>query len=329
VRVRVGQSVAEERAELRSITLFTALSGVAVLALALIGGRRLALRTLRPIERMSHTAGSISEHDLSRRIDADALPRELHDLGATLNAAFARLEAAFERQARFTADASHEMRTPLAVVRAQAEHALSKDRSPREYREALEACWRATLRMTRVVEQLLALARADAHTLEVARERVELDELVREAIRETAVDAEAAKVSVDFDSDPVTITGDASLLHEVVSNLVSNAIRYNAPGGRVQVALHAADETATLVVSDDGEGIPAHALPHIFERFFRADPARSRERGGSGLGLAITRWIVEAHGGSITARSELGVGSEFTVTLPNASTREHVANAAR
>ncbi|MDZ4771942.1 MAG: ATP-binding protein [Planctomycetota bacterium] len=316
VRVRVGQSIVAEREELRSMLLFTAVAGAAVLASALVGGWWLATRTLRPIARMSATAGSISERDLTQRIDVSALPGELRDLGTTLNAAFARLESAFERQARFTADASHEMRTPLSVLRAQAEHALRKERSPSEYREGFENCLRATLRMTHVVEQLLALARADAGEVRVAREPVDLDALVNDAVRETYGEAASARVTVSYTAHAVTVRGDEALLHEVVVNLLSNAIRYNKSGGRVHVALRPEAEWCVLTVEDDGEGIPADALPHVFERFFRVDLARTRERGGSGLGLSITQRIVEAHGGSIAASSRLGEGSVFTVTLP-------------
>lgn len=316
VQVRVGQVVVAERAELRSLLLFTALAGTGVLALALFGGWWLAARTLRPIERMSQTAGSISERDLDRRIDVDSLPAELRDLGTTLNAAFARLEAAFERQARFTADASHEMRTPLSVLRAQAEHALKKERTTAEYREAFEITLRATQRMTRVVEQLLSLARADAGQIEVARAPVDLDLVVRDAVRDTSAEARAARVSVEYVPATLEVPGDGSLLHEVAVNLLSNGIRYNAPGGHVRIALQENDHECTLRVEDDGVGIPENALPHVFERFYRVDPARTRERGGSGLGLAITRWIVEAHGGSIMVQSRLGQGSTFTVRLP-------------
>lgn len=316
VRVRVGQSTEDERAELAGLLVFTALAGGAVLVSALFGGWWLASRALRPIARMSAAAAAISERDLSRRIDVDTLPRELRDLGTTLNAAFERLETAFERQARFTADASHEMRTPLSVLRAQAEHALRKDRTVAEYREGFEICLRSTLRMAHVVEQLLALARADAGEVDVARTPVELAAIVREAVLESAGDSERAGVAVQTSLVPVIVHGDRSLLHEVVVNLLSNAVRYNRAGGQVRIGLEARDGTCVLTVEDDGEGIPEDALPHVFERFFRVDAARTRARGGSGLGLSITRWIVEAHAGSITAASRLGSGSTFTVTLP-------------
>lgn len=317
--VRVGQSIASERAELRSLTLFTAVSGVLVLAAALAGGWWFASRALLPIERMSSTAESISERELSLRIDLARLPRELRTLGATLNAAFDRLEHAFDRQTRFTADASHEMRTPLAVLRTQMEHALRRDRTPGEYKETLEACLRSTLRMSRVVEQLLALASANAGETRVLRDRVSLEEVVQEALREAEREAESSSISLQRALVPVVVLGDSALLHEVVVNLVSNAIRYNRSGGFVRVVLRLAGDDAHLCVEDDGEGIPEEALPRVFERYFRVDPARSRQRGGAGLGLSIVQWIVAAHGGTIAISSRLGQGTTITIALPRAS----------
>lgn len=315
-RVRVGQSVAAERAELQRLLVFTIVSGLGVLAAALAGGWWLTTRTLKPIARMSAAAEAISERDLSQRVDVAALPAELRDLAATLNAAFTRLDAAFTRQARFTADASHELRTPLSVIRAQAEHALRRERTSAEYRSAFEACLRSATRMSHVVEQLLTLARADATEMQVEHAEVDLRSVATEALREAGAAADSANVELSSTLESVIVRGDASLLHEVVANLVSNAIRYNKPGGHLRVSLEPRGDCALLSVADDGEGIPSAALPHIFERFYRVDQARSRERGGSGLGLAITRWIVEAHGGSVVVESRVGVGTVFSVTLP-------------
>ncbi len=313
--VRVGRSIETERAALRALLGTVAVAGAGLLVLALLGGWWLATRTLRPIERMSGAASRISEQNLSQRIDPSEVPAELRELARTLNDAFERLELAFQRQARFTADASHELRTPLSVIRAQTELALRRDRAPKEYREALAACLRSAERMTGLVEGLLALARADADT-DVIRSDVAFDAIVREAAREAHEGPFAADVALRLDLAPAQVRGDPHLLAEVVSNLVTNAIRYSRESGHIDVRLRAENGSVVLQVADDGPGIPAEALPHVFERFFRVDPARSRERGGSGHGRAITRGIVEAHGGSITAESRLGEGSTFTVKLP-------------
>ena len=314
--LRIGRSIANERAALRALLAATTGAGLVLCIAALCGGWWLATRTLRPIDRMSHTASGISEHDLSRRIDADSVPSELSELALTLNGAFERLEQAFHRQARFTADASHELRTPLSVIRAQAELALRRLRTPQEYRAALEACLGSAKRMSAIVEGLLALARADAGEQEIAIREMSLDEVVRHAARQAHEAAGAECVALRCDLTPVRVRGDSALLGQVVSNLVENAVRYNRAGGHVDVSLHRRNGTVVLQVDDDGPGIPEQALPHLFERFYRLDKARSRERGGSGLGLAIARWIVEAHGGAIRARPGIHAGTTFEVTLP-------------
>lgn len=314
-RVRVGRSVSPERDELRRIAWFTGCAGFLVLAIAGAGGWWFATRALRPIARMSEAAASISEKDLSRRMDERAVPEELRELTTTLNAAFERIEAAFTRQTQFTADAAHELRTPLAIVRAQAELALRRERTGLEYREALAACLRSAERMSRVVNALLALARADSGALATARVAVRFDEVVEECVREARTESASVGVSLFARTEPALVHGDPSLLAELAANLVSNAIRYNRPGGRVDVALARRDGNVVLSVEDDGIGIPADARAHVFERFFRVDPARSRASGGSGLGLAIARAIVEAHGGWIGVESRVDSGSTFTVVL--------------
>jgi heavy metal sensor kinase len=316
--VRIGRSIVAERAESRELLAWIAAGGAAIVALALAGGWWLAGRTLAPIARISRTAEGLSERDLSGRIDLRAVPAELRGLAGALNEAFARLEGAFARQARFTADASHELRTPVAVVRAQAESALRREHTPDDYREALGACLRAAERMTGIVEGLLSLARLAAGDGAGLRAPVALDEVVRGTVELARPAADQADVAITADLLPVRVTGHPELLAEVASNLISNAIRYNRPGGRVRIELRAANGMARLQITDDGPGIPAEALPHLFERFYRVDPDRSREKGGSGLGLAIAHAIVVEHGGTIAAESTEGSGSVFTVTLPAA-----------
>jgi two-component system OmpR family sensor kinase len=271
-----------------------------------------------PIEALAATAEGITERDLSARLDATRVPAELTGLADAFNATLRRLEAAFVRQARFTADASHELRTPVSIIRTQAEVALARERTTEQYRAALAACLKAAERMTGVVEGLLMLARADAGEGAPVRATVALAPLVREATDLLRPEAASGRVTIDCALAPATVQGDGALLGEVVSNLVSNAVRYNRAGGRVDVTLVAHNGEVELRVADTGIGIPAGALPHLFDRFFRVDPARSREQGGSGLGLAITRWIVEAHGGTIAVESREREGSTFTVRLPAA-----------
>ncbi|HXG62336.1 MAG TPA: heavy metal sensor histidine kinase [Planctomycetota bacterium] len=316
--VLVGQRISGVREKLRELAGAIAGAGGGVLLLALAGGWFLIGRALGPIRTITEAAEAISESNLSRRIDVAQTQSELGRLARTLNATFDRLERAFARQTRFTADASHELRTPLSVILTQAELALRRERSPAEYREALEACLRAAQRMKAAVEGLLTLARADAGTLVLKRERVDLRKLLEETAAMLGPLALERRVAVTVSAEAATVEGDPDRLREVFANLLSNAIRYNREGGRVEATLQAAGGEAVLTVADTGVGIPEKDRPHIFERFYRVDPARSREAGGTGLGLSIAKWAVEAHGGTISFTSREGEGTTFVVRLPAA-----------
>jgi two-component system OmpR family sensor kinase len=314
--VFVGREVKREQAKQRELlgSLFAIGGGVMVLALA--GGWFLAGRALAPVRRMSEAAAAMTASNLTARIDVGKTESELGQLAVTLNQAFDRLETAFERQTRFTADASHELRTPLAIVMSQAELALRKERTPGEYREALETSLKAAQRMKAVVEGLLTLARADAKEVDLRREPVELGKLVEETASLLGPLAMERKVSLTVSAEPVSVTGDADRLREVVTNLITNAIRYNVQGGKVDVSLAVEKDQAALTVMDTGIGIPEKDQAQLFERFYRVDKARSREVGGSGLGLAISKWIVEAHGGTVSFSSRENAGSTFIVRVP-------------
>jgi heavy metal sensor kinase len=275
-------------------------------------------RILNPVAAISATASAISATNLSGRIDEGTVDRELAGLAGVLNAMFDRLEAAFERQARFTADASHELRTPLAILRGSAELALARPRSAAEYQETVAACLRAAERMTRLVEGLLTLARADAGKLDLQQEAVDLRAVVEEQVDLVAPLARGKGVSLTANLAPAKVRGDPLRLGQVVTNLLTNAVQYNRAGGAVAVRLRVAGAAVTLSVADTGCGIPAEDRPHVFERFYRVDKARSRASGGHGLGLAICRSVVEAHGGSIGFETEPGQGSTFWVHLPGA-----------
>jgi len=314
-RVLVGRRTHPIREELRRFRNVLATISLAAFFAALAGGRLLVRRVLRPIDRMSGAASSISASNLSRRINVGRTETELGRLAATLNEAFDRLQQAFERQSRFTADASHELRTPLSILIANIEVAL-REEVPLPQRETLETCLRAARRMKGMVDGLLTLARADAGEAELAREPVDLKSVVSEAVSMLHPMAAEHRVTIHLTADPVRLTGDRQRLHEVALNLISNAIQYNQEGGRVDVSLRREAEAAVLTVQDTGIGISEGDLPHVFERFYRADRARSRSHGGCGLGLAITKWIVERHGGTITVDSREGEGSTFAIHLP-------------
>lgn len=317
-RFLVGRSLATDLAELRAFAGWLFLAGSAVLALGLAGGWWLAGRAIRPIRTIGATAGRIAEGRLTERIDAAAMDDELGGLAAVLNDTFARLDAAFARQRQFTADASHELRTPVSVILTQTQLALGRERPAAEYRDTLDACQRAAQRMRRLIESLLELARLDAGQEPLKREPFRLDAIVNDCLGLLRPLAVERRLTIHLELASVEVKGDAERITQVVTNLLTNAIHYNREGGGVRMAVRLENGSAMLTVSDTGLGITPEHRPHIFDRFNRADQARTTSHGRTGLGLAISRAIVEAHGGTIEVTSELGVGSTFTVKLPAA-----------
>ncbi len=320
----VGRSMAPELAAMRRLALWLVVAGGAVLALGLAGGWWIATRAIRPIEDISATALKIASGDLSQRINVADTESELGRLATVLNSTFIRLEAAFANQARFTADASHELRTPVSVVLTQAQTALSRERTTTEYREALEACQRAAQRMRKVIDPLLELARLDAGEAAINRERLDLAEVARDSIDLVRPLANARGIELQGELEPTECLGDGERLGRVVANLLTNAIEYNRDNGKVAVRVWAENGSALLTVSDTGDGIPAEDLPHIFERFYRVDKSRSRSQEHSGLGLAICKAILDAHAGCIEATSELGKGSRFSMRIPIAADHKKI-----
>jgi signal transduction histidine kinase len=318
--VLVGQSLEDVRAELWALGVTIAVVGAGALALSLGGGWWLVGRALTPVDRISRTARAMVDGDFAARIPIDRVETELGQVARALNDAFDQLNASIERQRRFTADASHELRTPLATISTEVQWALGRDRRTEEYQRSLQACGRAATRMQSVVERLLALARAEAGAAADRAEILRLDGLVQDTARDVASLARARNVTVEMQLAPAVVRGDRDRLHEAIANLLTNAVQYNVEGGRVRLDLTTTDGAASLAVADTGIGIGDADLPKVFEAFFRADPARSRDVGGAGLGLAVTRAVVERHGGRIACRSEVGRGTTMTIRLPLAAT---------
>ena len=291
-------------------------AGAAVMAIGLCGGWLLSVRATRPIRTISDTAQAISATDLSRRIPVEETSSELGVLATTLNETFERLQTSFERQVRFTADASHELRTPLSVIHSQTELSLSRERSAPEYKQSLETCLRAAKRMKSLVESLLVLARADAGKLVLNVEKFDAAAAAAECVAMVEPRAQERRVTVALNAQPAEMEGDRTRVMQLVTNLLMNAIQYNHEGGKATVGIAGHDGEVEIRVQDTGVGMTEEEQRHVFERFFRADPARSRDVGGSGLGLAICRSVAEAHGGRITFHSEFEKGTEFVVRLP-------------
>ncbi|MGA2592803.1 MAG: ATP-binding protein [Bryobacteraceae bacterium] len=289
-----------------------------IVLIAGAGAFLLATRSLAPMRRMAAQAKTITDRNLRMGIDAGGASEELRLLADSFNAVLARLDRSFATMRRFVADASHELRTPLAVIRGEADVALAVDRSGAEYKESIAIIQDEARRLSRLVDDLLNLARVDADEVRLEVEPFYLNDLLTECCRSVQPLASSKNVGLECRCrEDVTFRGDQELLRRLILNLLDNAIRYTPAGGKVAAKLEANAGDLRIIVSDTGIGIPPDAAPHVFERFYRADEARSREQGGFGLGLSIVKWIAESHKGTVQLNSQPGVGSTFTVLLHN------------
>lgn len=314
--ILVVRPVEEAEGPLDRLLLFILIAIPMTLVMAAGGGIFLARRALQPIDEIAAKARQISATDLSRRLDLPHGNDEVGHLVATLDEMLDRLDRAFQRQRQFTADASHELRTPLAVIRSEAEAALKRPHSPEEYRQALKVIRDQAIWMGNLVAKLLILARSNDQQEQLEREILNLADLVEGVTAEFQGMAEAKGLElVKVIKENVNIYGDQTRLTQLLANLLDNAIKYT-PAGKVVVSLERLGKWALLVIKDTGVGIPPEHLPHIFERFYRVDKARSRAEGGFGLGLSICEWIVRAHNGKIEVESSVGQGTTFKVWLP-------------
>lgn len=292
------------------------------------GGAFLTDRALRPVRRISRAAEEIGAEHLSRRLpevggdEFAALAASFNGTFDRLEKAFLELESAYERQRRFTADASHELRTPLTTIKANTSLALSGPRTPEQYRHALEAADHAADAMHRIVLDLLLLARSDSGQLVMERIPIPIAELLQRVAAAAAEGRETPELRCETTDPSLMVSGDDHHLARLFSNLIDNAIRHTPPEGRITLRAWPEGALVKVRVEDTGEGIAAEHLPHLCERFYRVDMARSRAQGGFGLGLSICRSIAEAHGGSVEIESALGRGTAVTVRLPKAEDSE-------
>jgi heavy metal sensor kinase len=317
--VQVGSSLEGVDEALNQLLIILIIAVPAALLLTSVGGLFLANKALKPVDEITQIAKKIGSGDLSQRIRIRRVNDEIGRLAATFNEMIAKLDESFQQIKRFTADASHELKTPLTILKGEVEVALKKERESDEYRQILSSNMEEIDRMSRIVENLLTLSRADMGELKMVREEVDLSHVAREVWEDLKRMAQVKEVQLKFVDDSFTkIEGDPLYLRQLILNLVENGIKYTPSGGDVELRVRGGNENkvVTIEVFDTGVGIAQEDLERIFERFFRVDKARSRETGGTGLGLNICRFIVKAHQGQIWVESELGKGSTFTVTLP-------------
>jgi signal transduction histidine kinase len=307
---------------------------IALLPLALlvagVGGVFLTDRALRPVRNVTQAAAEIGAADLSRRLEV-AGQDEFAELARTFNGmiarldeafqrlenAYQRLEQAFEQQRRFTADASHELRTPLTRIKASVSLALADQRDAGAYRKALQVVDAAANAMNRLIQDLLLLARADADQLKLDLHPLSVAELLEDAVDDVP-DGMGCPIMFQLPEEPVEVLGDRDALDRLLSNLIANALRHTPRDGQITLAAHAETDSVVIRVEDTGEGIPPEHLPHICDRFYRVDEARTRSQGGTGLGLAICKSIAEAHGGTLSIESVPGYGTTVHVRIPRA-----------
>jgi len=297
---------------------------LATLAILPLVGYQIARRGIRPVEEMATTARHISSTNLRERILPEGYPFELASLASTFNQMLDGLEESFERISRFSADIAHDLRTPVNNIRGEAEVALARVRGADEYRDVIESCLEEAVRLSDLIGDLLFLARAESPLTHLRRERVDVGDLlngVREYYEASAADS-GVSLTTSVAADPVVAELDRTLLQRAVGNLVSNALAHTPRGGAVVLGTHLDFSTPggsgiRIEVCDTGVGIPAQALPRVFDRFFRVDSSRSQASGGTGLGLAIVQSIALLHSGKVEIVSQVGQGTRVTMHMPN------------
>jgi signal transduction histidine kinase len=302
---------------LHQLLFWMALSLPVLVGLSVVGGHHLLNQALAPVEKTCRTAEQITLQNLSQRLPVTASGDELERLATALNLMIARLEDAFRHNRRFMADASHEMRTPLTVIRGELESLAQHPEAPQDIKSSLGNILEEAEALAGIVENLFAIARFDGGEVQAKWTNFDFAKLVVGTAEQMLLLAEDKQITITWDAaTPVMVQGDSARMKQVVVNLLDNAIKYTQPGGSIQISVRGDERNAILEVVDNGMGIPLKDQPYIFERFYRVDKARTRELGGAGLGLAIVKSICAAHGGTVEVHSSEGHGSRFKVELP-------------
>lgn len=335
--IQVASSLEDVEDALKTLLILLLITVPSVLVIASLGGQFLANKALKPVDRITQTARMITSQNLNQRIQTLKVKDEISRLIDTFNEMISRLDRSFSQIKQFTTDASHELKTPLTILKGEVEVALRKKRLPHEYEEILKSNLEEINRMSKIVEDLLLLSKADIGEIRLKKEDIPFVRFLSELIEQMKILAQPKKIQIELsnhqskDQEEIHIFGDPLRMRELFINLIENGIKYTEEGGRILITLTKEQDGrsgsavgsdkrmegfAKIVVADTGIGIAKENQEKIFNRFFRVDKARSREQGGSGLGLSICKWIVEAHQGEITVESEPGKGSSFIVRLP-------------
>ena len=320
--IEIHVAVREEgvRRVLHNVRAIMLLMAPFMVLIAAAGGWSLARSALRPIDQVIAIAERRTARNLDERMPERDVDDELGRLIRTLNRTADRMTAAFEQMKQFSWNVAHELKTPLTILRGEAELALAVSGGSEESQRLSTTYLEETVRLSGVVDDLMTLAQADAGRVQVERKPVRLDDLVEDLRDDAGILAQEKGLRVELlENASATVLGDAARLRRLFRSLIANAVKYSDSGGAIGIRSRREGDAVKVSIRDSGIGIPAESLPHVFDRFYRADPARSRDSGGSGLGLSLARWIAEAHGGTIEVESAVGRGSTFTVTLPLAS----------
>ncbi|MGZ3535292.1 MAG: sensor histidine kinase [Thermodesulfobacteriota bacterium] len=330
--VQIASSLEGVEDALNKLFLILIISVPSTLILASLGGQFLAHKALKPVDDITQTARMITSKNLNQRMNPPKVKDEISRLIETFNEMISRLDQSFQQMKQFSSDASHELKTPLTILKGEVEVMLRRERTSHEYQQTLKSNLEEINRMSQIVEDLLTLSKADTGEIGLNKEDINLTEILNEVVAQMNRLASSKKLdlsSSNHDED-IHLFGDALRLRELFINLIENGIKYTEEGGSIRIFLQKVSsarnqsgwlerekgELVKIIVSDTGIGIAQEDQERIFDRFFRVDKARSREQGGSGLGLSICKWIVEAHQGDIEVESELGKGSSFIVRLP-------------
>ena len=332
--VQVASSLEDVEDALNTLLLILIIAVPLALLVASLGGQFLASKALKPVDHITQTARMITSQNLNQRINPPKVKDEISRLVETLNEMISRLDRSFRQVKQFSTDASHELKTPLTILKGEVEVALRKERVPHEYEQVLKSNLEEINRMSQIVEDLLLLSRADSGEIRLNKENMNLNEILNEVVAHVNVLAQSKNLRIETSNhhEEIHIFGDPLRIRALFLNLIENGIKYTEEGGSIHILLTKdtlvqdgkqsgraqgeQGEFVKVIVSDTGIGIAREDQERIFDRFFRVDKARSREQGGSGLGLSICKWIVEAHRGKIEVESELGKGSSFIIKLP-------------